>query len=143
MNELAETLAAQPRTPMGEALYDRFTGLAAARAHLGRELARLRARRVCIVPPIGIVAKNAWAVRRACDELGVRVVERAEDAEALVVGTLSPGPMLDTAAALRGSAEVGGPPVLTPWMPIAGFAGSGFVSPGEQRSDVLTESAAR
>jgi GT2 family glycosyltransferase len=105
--ELRATVRRQPRRPMSDRLYARFTGQGAVRDHLPRALTSVGASRVAIVEQ----GKNAWAVRRTLEELGVPEVA-PRHADALVVGTLSPGPMLDAAERLAGSATV---PILTPW----------------------------
>lgn len=104
--ELRRTRRAQPRRPMPEALWDRFTGLAPAREALRRALEQR---------PFGSAAvvdrgKHAHLVERALLELGVRL---DEGAETRVIGTLSPGPMLD--ALERRAAR--GEPVVAPWSP--------------------------
>ena len=62
---------------------------------------------------VGVVdeGKNAWVVRQVLDELGLRVVEDETRADVLVIGTLSPGPMMDAWERRRGE----GRPVLRPW----------------------------
>lgn len=105
--ELRSTLRSTTRSEMPEALYDRFTGLAHARAHLGAALMSAGAGRVAITAP----GKNEWAVRQALAELGIEVVERRAGAEALVIGTLSPGPILDALEDSSGE----GVPVIAPW----------------------------
>ncbi len=89
LEELGTTLAAQRRTPMDGSTWDRFTGLAAARAGLQAAMARTPFASAEIVEP----GKNAWVIERALSELGVAVVDGS--AEARVIGTMSPGPMLD------------------------------------------------
>lgn len=91
MAELAATLPWQRRTPMNDEQFARFTGLAAAREGLSTSPDVMGAGCVAIVDE----GKNAWAVREALDELGVRVVEDEREADVVVIGTLSPGPMLD------------------------------------------------
>jgi hypothetical protein len=112
-------------------LFDRFTGLAYAR----EALARAQRER-----PFGTAAvldegKNGWVVRRALLELGVEVVNdwpwndgrarrdslaiAAPPAEALVIGTMSPGPMLDswerrTLATPAGSRQR----LIAPWVAV-------------------------
>jgi GT2 family glycosyltransferase len=104
--ELRRTINAQRRRPMPAALFDRFTGVAAARAALQRAYANDRFATACVIDP----GKNAWCVERALDELGVaRAAE--SDADALVIGTMSPGPMLDAAARRSESARR----VIAPW----------------------------
>ncbi|MEQ8769128.1 MAG: glycosyltransferase [Phycisphaerales bacterium] len=99
LEELKATLGRQRRTPMDRAVWDRFTGLAAARAALREAMDRSPFETAQIVEP----GKNAWVIERALRELGVEIVE--EGAVERVVGTMSPGPMLDA----------GGDGVITPW----------------------------
>ncbi len=106
MLELRRTLRAQERRPLSPACFDRFTGLAHARAALGAAYGRKVFRTAAVVEP----GKNAWCVRRALEELGVAETG-PDDAEALVIGTMSPGPMRDAAARLAGS----GRRVIAPW----------------------------
>lgn len=117
LRELMETLDDQPRTPMCAEHYDRFTGLAAARAGLA-DLAR---REVCVVGE----GKNAWAVRQALEECGAGLVgySAAGEGTVLVPGTLSPGPMLDQADRLRGLHPRSR--VVTAWGPLRAVEGSG------------------
>jgi len=108
LEELRVTLPGQPRRQMPRPLWDRFTGLAQVRAALaGQPL--LRGARVAVVDE----GKNAWVVRRVLADLGCGEVSDVQDAEVLVVGTLSPGPMLD---ASRRRAD-DGRPVILPWRP--------------------------
>jgi len=93
--DLLTTLDAQPRREMSRGAWDRFTGLAACRAALARSHAVLPLRRVAIVAR----GKNDWAVVKALTELNIEIVHES-DADTLVVGTLSPGPMLDAAERL-------------------------------------------
>ena len=51
-------------------------------------------------------------MRAALDERGVRVVGDPDSADALVIGTLSPGPVLDALAMHAGPAD--GPRVIAP-----------------------------
>ena len=117
--ELALTLARQERTPLSACLYDRLTGLAHAREALAAANCAAPLGRVAIVS----AGKNAWAVARALDELGAEVVREAAQADTLVVGTLSPGPMLD-ALALHGGAAAPWPGrrIVAPWTGAMGDA---------------------
>jgi hypothetical protein len=90
MNDLAATLAHQPRTPMSDDLFDRFTGAAAVREAL-RELGIQAGTRMALIE----CGKNENVIRRVLAELDIAVVDDEADAEALMIGTLSPGPMLD------------------------------------------------
>lgn len=105
--DLAWTLWRQPRRELTAEQWARFTGLAAAREGLAAALRGGAVRRVAVVAG----GKNEHVVRRAIDELGLVTIADAGEAEALVVGTLSPGPMLDAAAAL----EACGQRVIMPW----------------------------
>ncbi len=107
--ELVDSLSVQPRREMPPDLYDRFTGTAACRDWLPRALEKMRANRIAVVD----VGKNEWAIRGVLAGTGVREVDLRDAPEALVIGTLSPGPMLD--ALERRSRATGGPPVLAPW----------------------------
>lgn len=93
LEDLRRTLHEQPRRPHDRHTFDRFTGLWHARDAL---------RRAYDAEPFATAAivsrgKNAWAVDRALEEMGVTLVAEA-DAQALVIGTMSPGPMLDARA---------------------------------------------
>ncbi len=90
--DLATMWFDQPTTPMSQSLWDRFSGLHAAREALAHEIAtRGPLGRVAIVAP----GKNEWAVRQALDELGIDSNAAPDRADTLVIATLSPGPMLD------------------------------------------------
>ncbi|MHC4447681.1 MAG: glycosyltransferase family 2 protein, partial [Planctomycetota bacterium] len=91
VGELLATCAQQPSREMADALFDRFTGLAHARAGLGACDELGPGVRVALVDE----GKNAHVVRAALGELGVELVEGEGSADVLVIGTLSPGPMLD------------------------------------------------
>ncbi len=110
ISELRATNRAQLRRPMPSALFDRFTGLAQAREALAAEQGTLPFRSAALVDE----GKNSWAIATALEELGVRLVrtDRADDAEALVIGTLSPGPMLDAAQRRSGDHRR----VIVPWL---------------------------
>lgn len=99
------TLSTQQRSPMSRLHFDRFTGLWHAREALQRAREHSRFDRVAVVAR----GKNAWVVDRALAELGVEVVP-VEQAEALVIGTMSPGPMLDAMGKFHGRGRV-----IAPW----------------------------
>lgn len=108
--ELRQTLRQQPRRPLLCATWDRFTGLGHARAalnHAWRE-------RPFVSAAIVDHGKNAWAVERALAEIareaGLSVVD-SDSAEVLIVGTMSPGPMLDALERRRAT----GRRVIAPW----------------------------
>lgn len=108
--ELNSTLEDQPRTPLTTEEYDRFTGLAAARRTLHDHPQLSEPAHACIIEQ----GKHAWAVRTALEEMpSVEIVERGESADVFIIGTLSPGPMLDA----FDKHAAGTTPVLMPWNP--------------------------
>ncbi|MCH8152631.1 MAG: glycosyltransferase [Planctomycetes bacterium] len=109
LRELFATIDRQPRRPMPRDVFDRFTGLAHVREALGRSAMLAASTRVAVVNE----GKNAWVVRQALQELSVELVDDEGVADVLVVGTLSPGPMLD---ALE-QRSIGPQPVIAPWSP--------------------------
>lgn len=109
--ELRQTIAAQRRRPMPDDLWARFTGLSAARAGIGAAIARAgRPIRTAAVVDEG---KQAHLIRRAMAERGIAEVSVEASPDAIVIGTLSPGPMLDACA--RRMASPGQPAVIAPW----------------------------
>ncbi len=111
LSELRKTLRAQLRSPMPDAIWDRFTGLAAARAALQSAYAARPFSTACVVDE----GKNAWAIGQALHDLGVKVTGENDDAEAMIIGTMSPGPMLDAYDRRLEGRRIGGPRVLMPW----------------------------
>jgi N-acetylglucosaminyl-diphospho-decaprenol L-rhamnosyltransferase len=107
--ELRATLDQQPRTPLSPEQYDRFTGLAAVRETLHAHPLLVAPTRLAIIEK----GKHAWAVRQAVRELSaVQLVDNESDADVLLVGTLSPGPMLDAFERRVNDVK----PVLVPWL---------------------------
>lgn len=106
LEDLRHSLALQQRRPHDRVSFDRFTGLWHARAAL------LRAHDAQPFKTASIIArgKNAWVVDRALEEIGVQPVSQHE-ADALVIGTMSPGPMLDAAKQFAGYGRV-----IVPWI---------------------------
>lgn len=116
--ELRRTRRGQSRLPMSAGLYERFIGLAHAREAIDRALAE---------GPISAAAlcdegKNAWVVASALVEAGVRIVEDACVADALVIATMSPGPMIDALLRRAGTH----PRVVAPWVGAQALAGAGL-----------------
>lgn len=89
--DLVRTLARQPARQMSGPLFDRFVGLAEVRATLGRREDLARGTRAAIVDE----GKNASVVRQVVRELGLLVTDNEGSADVAIIGTLSPGPMLD------------------------------------------------
>jgi GT2 family glycosyltransferase len=107
VGELRAGLRRQQRTPMPMPLWERFTGLAHAREALSAAWRGRRGVRAAIIAP----GKNAWAVEQAARELGATIVADERLAESLIVGTLSPGPMLDCL-----TRRAGEPRLVAPWL---------------------------
>jgi hypothetical protein len=108
--ELRHTVRAQPRTVMPRPVWHRFTGLAHARAALAQAWQQRPFASAAVIEP----GKNSWAVEHALAELGAEngiEFTTADRAEVLLIGTLSPGPMLDAAARWA----VAGRRVIAPW----------------------------
>jgi GT2 family glycosyltransferase len=110
--ELRRTARAQLRTPMPMPLWDRFIGLSAARAALQAAYEARPFRTAAVVDE----GKNAWVIGQVLRELGVRATGENDDAEAIVIGTMSPGPMLDAFDRRLEGRRIGGPRVLMPWV---------------------------
>jgi len=111
MTELRRTQDDQPSRPMSDALFDRFMGLAHVRTELAGHPDLVGRVRVAVVDE----GKHAGLVRQALRETGARFAADEAGADVLVIGTLSPGPMLDALEARRDEAR----PVLLPWQPSA------------------------
>lgn len=102
--QLEQTIGSQRRTPMDDAMWERFTGLTAA-----REAIKSRLPRGATSAEVIAEGKNAHVVRRAMRDLGVTEVKSGGQAQ--IIGTMSPGPMLD---ALENTRQ--GAPVVAPWL---------------------------
>ncbi len=97
LDELQRTLSRQPRREMSDALFDRFTGRAQVREHLWSCGLIGPGVRVAVVEE----GKHARIVREVLAELGAELTADEREADVLVIGTLSPGPMLDALARRR------------------------------------------
>ena len=105
--QMLATIHRQDRRPMPGALWDRFVGLDAVRRAFAQSAVIARRPLVCVVDE----GKNARVVDQAIREFGLRTTQSPNAADAVVIGTCSPGPMLD--AADRWEAD--GFTVVTPW----------------------------
>jgi hypothetical protein len=117
LRELVGSIADQPRRPLSRSGYDRLTGLTHARAALRAAWNERPFTSAAVVSP----GKNVKLIVRALVEMGVEAgvvkageTRHAERADAIVIGTLSPGPMLDGAeeAGLRFPAKR----IILPWL---------------------------
>jgi GT2 family glycosyltransferase len=104
--EFRATVLDQRRVPMDDELWARFTGETAARATFTKERGLLAGRRVAVVEH----GKAGLLIEKLVREFGGKLVAESE-AETLVIGTLSPGPMLDAQVARISETR----PVLAPW----------------------------
>lgn len=105
---LDATAADQPDRRMRRAAWDRFTGREAARRALAGHPA-LAGRAVAVVD----AGKQAEIIRAVLlEEAAAALAAPGAEAEALVVGTLAPGPMLD---ALQRRRATEARPVVAPW----------------------------
>lgn len=111
--DLARTSRHQLRSPLSQEHWDRFTGKAACLATLQAAWSASRFSSASLIEP----GKNRHVIEDVLRELGVTIVDARADAERIIVGTLSPGPMLD-AYDLVSSAAGGW--LLCPWTPLAG-----------------------
>lgn len=88
------TLGSQARVPLEETGWERFTGRSAVLSHLSSRLSGVSG-------PVQILAarqaKGREIIEQVLVDLGFEIVDEAEDATARVLGSLSPGPMLDLA----------------------------------------------
>ena len=94
-HELYQTLDQQSRTPMNEEQWDRFTGAHAVRQTLDLLHQRDGLRKLSVVGQSW--GKGRETILRIAREMGFEI----GDAGQPIVGTLSPGPMLDTKKAFE------------------------------------------
>ena len=111
-DELELTLVDQVRSPMDQVAWDRFTGRAAVRDTLGG-IFQNRAGAVSFVGTPH--AKGLEIIASELNRLGCSIVEDGDGVR--VVGSLSPGPMLDLAEQY--------PDAILPWNPRDGARVSG------------------
>ncbi len=108
--ELVRTLRLQTRRELPAGLWDRFTGRSAAR----RSLLSAYAERPFSTAALVREGKNAHEIVAALEAMGVAMTT-PEEAEALVIGTLSPGPMLDAWESLPATPSRR---IIAPWSAI-------------------------
>lgn len=107
--ELRRARAMQPRREMTRDIYDRFTGLAHARDAIRAAIWERPFRTAALIAR----GKNDWAVERALFECGVSIAQDPTEADALVIGTMSPGPMID--GAIRAATGTPAKRIIVPW----------------------------
>ncbi len=106
ISELFAFLKDQPRNAMSQELFDRFTGLSHVRAAME---ALKPSNKIALVNK----GKNCWVVEKVLHEMGIQVVDNEHDADLLIIGTLSPGPMLDAWQSCADTTK----PAQIPWHP--------------------------
>ena len=120
LSELRRTIRSQARSPMPRHLFERFTGVSHARDALAVAYRNAPFQRVHLVDE----GKNGWVVRRALNELGAHVVEPGASADAVVIGTMSPGPMLDSYERRTLLSPVGSRQrIIAPWLAVTNRPG--------------------
>ncbi len=107
-SQLRTSLDAQPRTPLTQRQWDRFTGRSAAQRTLSRELAPAGACECRLVER----GKGDDIIEEILEDLGASVVDDARAPS--VIATLSPGPLLD--------AMERHPCAIAPWRPMGSAA---------------------
>ena len=108
VSETLESLNAQPVRTMSRELFDRFTGAATISSNLRNHALLDVGTRVAIVAP----GKNVSIIRELILKYGVQIVD-LQLAEVLVIGTLSPGPIIDAIEEFKPQKR----PVVAPWVP--------------------------
>lgn len=111
--ELARTLCEQRRSPLPGDLWRRFTGEAEAMRSLSAAYQHRPFRTAAIVHE----GKNANIIRRALGDIGVREVSADAAPEVQIIGTLSPGPLLDAWDTQR---TLPGLRLISPWQDLTG-----------------------
>ncbi len=107
LEELGQTIGDQKRDPLDADAWDRFVGKAAMRSMLEPRLHQHALGNVMLVGPMR--GKGLEHIQALIGDCGVRIVEVGGNVEGLqVIGTLSPGPMLD--------AMLSFPEAICPWM---------------------------
>lgn len=110
MRDLLQSLDAQESRGMSAQLFDRFTGLTETGATLRHQVGNH------VAASIVEEGKNGWIVRQVLKEMDVQLVSPT-NASILVIGTLSPGPMLDAVDRWSAFACARGQKLITPWQP--------------------------
>lgn len=95
IDELTSTIDNQPRVPLSPEHWDRFTGLAACRAHLIPQIRQHSAKRIALVAR----GKGDDLIELVIRESGAELVTDDQTADLRIAGSLSPGPMMDAARA--------------------------------------------
>lgn len=90
--QLQATLSHQPRRPLNTDKWQRFTGYAAVAATLRR------AATSCGILAIVNHGKNVEVIEQAARDVGMTITPEIANADTLLIGSLSPGPMLDATA---------------------------------------------
>lgn len=114
--QLRQTIHAQRRQPMSSRQWERFTGVAQCREALALAM-RERAFHTAALIDEG---KNAGVVRRVLCEMDVEVVAERDRPDVFIIGTMSPGPMLDSLERWKAGVARTGARVIAPWLAASG-----------------------
>jgi len=135
--ELESTIDDQTQTPMTDDQFDHFIGLSQAKEAIAAAVDEHDIKTATLVEE----GKHAWVIRDAMAQLGIEEVadepgsrpsaQTGVHPDAYIVGTMSPGPMLDAAERRAALAVAGAPPTIVPWRVIGDQLRS-------KPSDVLT-----
>ena len=106
LQELESTLSYQPRRTLSPILWDRFTGVQAVHSRLSSLLHDQLTSKVNIIGPSE--AKGREVVDQVVSNLGCELVDTQGEGTAQIIGSISPGPMLDLL--------VEHPEAITPWV---------------------------
>lgn len=116
VGDLLATITDQARSPLSREQYDRWTGLTHAREAVRMAMVERPFATAAVVAP----GKNVKLITRALREHGIAAElvgtdqeAIAERAEVIVIGTLSPGPMIDAAEEAR--LRYPGKRIVLPW----------------------------
>ena len=119
--ELESTIDDQKQTSMTDEQFDRFIGLAQAKEALSTAITEHGVKTATLVEE----GKHAWVIRDAMRQVGIEEVGDGSGTQpdakpdAHIVGTMSPGPMLDAAERRAALAVHGSPPTIVPWRVIS------------------------
>jgi GT2 family glycosyltransferase len=105
--QMCMTLGRQPKRTMSPGQWDRFVGLASVREAFDLNAIVRNRPVVCVVER----GKNDWVIDQVIREFGLPVTDDPVGADALVIGSCSPGPMLDGAERWAAEAFT----VIEPW----------------------------
>lgn len=105
-------LANKSRSPLSQSHWDRLTGVAAARDALIPHTTTGCTRFAVINE-----SDDTQLITRVVNELGASIVSQSDHPDALLLGTLEPGKLIDAMFERSHGRRDDTPPVIAPWMP--------------------------